>query len=166
MRIPLKEDDISDSIPPRIKIRGILETVMKEEEIVVHTDGGARGNPGPSACAFVAEINGKIIQQESSYLGTSTNNYAEYQGVLLALKWLVKNFSTTTSTFYLDSELVVRQLNGIYKVKDKKLIELFDKIKDLSKSLNYAITYKHIPRTQNKIADFLVNKELDGNIKN
>ena len=84
--------------------------------------------------------------------------------MVLALKWLVenfKNFLATTSTFYLDSELVVRQLNGIYKVKDKKLIDLFIQIKDLSKRLNCSITFKHIPRIQNKIADFLVNEELD-----
>lgn len=140
---------------------------MKEDVMIIHTDGGARGNPGPAACAFVAEIDGKIVQQDSSYLGNATNNYAEYQGVVLALQWLTenfKNFPTKESVFYLDSELVVRQLNGIYKVKDIKLIKLFDKIKDMCKVFNYPIIFQHIPRTQNKIADFLVNEELDDKI--
>jgi len=137
---------------------------MKTDGITIHTDGGARGNPGPAACAFVAEVGGKVIREESFFLDNSTNNYAEYQGVILALKWLGlnhKNFSENTATFYLDSELVVRQLSGLYKVKDKKLIELFYQVNELSKKTGLQMIYKHIPRTKNKIADFLVNEELD-----
>jgi ribonuclease HI len=139
---------------------------MKGTGIVIHTDGGSRGNPGPAACAFVAESRGKILQQESSFLGTSTNNYAEYQGVLLALKWLMeeyKNLAETTVTFYLDSELVVRQLNGLYKVKDKKLIELFYQIGEISKTIKLKIFYVNVPRAENKTADLLLNEELDRN---
>jgi ribonuclease HI len=140
---------------------------MNEGEIIIHTDGGARGNPGPAACAFVAEVGGKIIRQESNFLGESTNNYAEYRGVILALKWLNDNylsFSEKVATLYLDSELVVRQLNGTYKVKDRKLIELFQQVNELSKNISLVIYYKYIPRAKNKIADFLVNKELDRNV--
>ena len=139
---------------------------MNEDEIIIHTDGGARGNPGPAACAFVAETGGKIIRQESKFLGESTNNCAEYQGVLLAFEWLSDNYqnsSEKTATFFLDSELVVRQLNRLYKVKDKKLLELFDQVTELSKNIGFTIFYKNIPRTKNKTADFLVNKELDQN---
>lgn len=137
---------------------------MKEDGIIIHTDGGARGNPGPSACAFVAEVDGKIVQQESFFLGTSTNNHAEYQGLVLALQWLVNNskdLQVESAIFYLDSELVVRQLNGTYKVKNKKLIELFIKVNNLIKIFNHKINFVHVPRTKNKIADFLVNEELD-----
>jgi len=139
---------------------------MNEDGIVIHTDGGARGNPGPAACAFVAEVGEKIIQKESSFLDISTNNYAEYQGVILALKWLsanYKNLSATSAIFYLDSELVARQLSGVYKVKDQKLIELFLRVGKLSKNINLKIFYKSIPRSKNKVADFLVNEELDRN---
>ena len=142
---------------------------MNEEGMIIHTDGGARGNPGPAACAFVVEVEGKIVGKGSLFLGESTNNYAEYQGVLLALKWLSKNsksYSVDTITFYLDSELVVRQLTGIYKVKDKKLIDLFLQVNSLSRNLGLRILYKNIPRAKNKIADFLLNEELDRNIKN
>jgi ribonuclease HI len=137
---------------------------MNEDAIIIHADGGARGNPGPAACAFVAEMKGKIIRQESKFLDASTNNYAEYQGVLLALKWLCDNYeslSVGSAIFYLDSELVVRQLNGAYKVKDKKLIELFHQVNKLSENLSFAVSYKNIPRSKNRVADFLVNKELD-----
>lgn len=137
---------------------------MNDEGIIIHTDGGARGNPGPAACAFIAEVEGKIVQEESGFLGNSTNNYAEYHGVLLALKWLkenYKNFKVGTATFYLDSELVVRQLTGVYKVKDKKLIDLFLQAGKFIRDINLRVGYKHVPRTKNKIADLLVNQELD-----
>ena len=141
---------------------------MNEGEIIIHTDGGARGNPGLAACAFVAEVGGKIIRQESNFLGESTNNYAEYRGVILALKWLYANylnFPEKVAALYLDSELVVRQLNAVYKVKDRKLIELFQQVNELSKNISLVIYYKYIPRAKNKTADFLVNKELDKNSK-
>jgi ribonuclease HI len=138
---------------------------MNGDEIIIHTDGGARGNPGPAACSFVAETDGKIILQESKFLGESTNNYAEYQGVILAMQWLAdKSQNSNTKhqiSFYLDSELVVRQLNGVYKVKDKILFELFRQVDTLAKNTGLTISYKHVPRSNNKIADFLVNKELD-----
>ena len=139
---------------------------MNEEAVIIHTDGGARGNPGPAACAFIAEVEGKIIKQDSSFLGNSTNNYAEYQGAILALKWLrdsYKELPISNAIFYLDSELVVRQLNGIYKIKDKKLIKLSLQINELLKEIDLKIYYKSIPRTKNKIADLLVNEELDKN---
>lgn len=142
---------------------------MKDSGIIIHTDGGSRGNPGPAACAFVAEVDSKTVQQESSFLGDATNNYAEYQGVLLALKWLRENYKEIheeSATFFLDSELVVRQLNGQYKVKDKKLIELFYQIGEVSKTINLKIFFKNIPRTENTVADFLLNEELDRNTGN
>jgi ribonuclease HI len=139
---------------------------MKEDGIIIHTDGGARGNPGPAACAFVVDIGDKTIMKCSSYLGKATNNHAEYHGVLLAADWLSKNYKTYREDkviFYLDSELVVRQLSGIYKVKDNNLNEIFLQIKDLLKNIDLTIFYKHIPREKNLIADSLVNKELDLN---
>ena len=137
---------------------------MEYDEIIIHTDGGARGNPGPAACAFVAELSGKTIGKKSLFLGVSTNNCAEYQGVLLALNWLNenrKNLSAGVVTFYLDSELVARQLSGKYKVKDKKLMELFIRAINLSTKIGLKINYRNIPRAENKNADLLVNEELD-----
>lgn len=141
---------------------------MKNEGIVVHTDGGSRGNPGPAACAFVVEDNELKIYKGSKYLGIQTNNYAEYQGVILALNWLtsqstIKN-PRQTVFFYLDSELVVKQINGFYKVKDTNLKKLFVEIVTMLKKFDNNILFKNIRRENNKVADFLVNEELDRNV--
>jgi ribonuclease HI len=140
---------------------------MQNEPIIIHTDGGSRGNPGPAACAFVAEENGLEIFKSSKYLGNTTNNVAEYRAVILALEWLVDKSSLTVSgslvTFFLDSELVVKQINGLYKVKDENLRNLFFEALTLMKKFKGSINFKHIPREKNKIADLLVNQELDRN---
>ncbi len=134
-------------------------------EIIIHTDGGARGNPGPSACSFVAETNGEVLEKKSKYLGVSTNNVAEYQGVILALIWLsekINEFGDEIAiTFFLDSELIVRQILGTYKVKDEKLKGLYYEVNGLINRIGKNIFFKNIPRSKNKIADYLVNEELD-----
>lgn len=137
---------------------------MKENTIFINTDGGSRGNPGKSACAFVVKFNSKIIKHQSVFIGISTNNIAEYQAVLIALQWLVKNGENTrynNAQFLIDSELVVKQLNGIYKIKNLNIQKLVMEIKKLESIINIPINFKNIPREQNKIADSLVNKELD-----
>lgn len=135
---------------------------MKNESIIIHTDGGSRGNPGPAACAFVAEVGGRILFSSSEFLGKATNNFAEYSGVLLALKWLESAENKNNNIiFYLDSELVVKQINGLYKVKDENLRKLFFEVLEYIKKLNLQIVFKNVPREKNKTADSLVNKELD-----
>ncbi|QQG41909.1 MAG: ribonuclease HI family protein [Candidatus Woesebacteria bacterium] len=135
-------------------------------EITIHTDGGARGNPGPAACAFVATSTGKLLGEGSQFLGTTTNNVAEYKGVLLALEWLLKlkdfNSDTCTISFYLDSELIVKQLKGIYKVKNETLKKFNLEIVNIIQNNNLRVSLFNVPRSQNKEADLLVNKELDG----
>lgn len=136
-------------------------------EVSIHTDGGARGNPGPAASAFVVEKNNSVLTQGSKYLGTATNNVAEYQGVVLALDWLTQEKNKGNifnAIFFLDSELVVKQITGVYKVKDENLKTLHLKIIKVIQSYPTKILFKNIPRIQNKIADGLVNKELDSNI--
>jgi ribonuclease HI len=137
---------------------------MIGKEIIIHTDGGARGNPGPAASAFVAAKEDEVIFKESLFLGNATNNVAEYRAVILALEWLNKNpdnFSEYEINFCLDSELVVRQLNGIYKVKDQTLQKLFKNVMNLIGVCGLKITFRHVLRAENKMADFLVNEELD-----
>jgi len=133
-------------------------------EIIVRTDGGSRGNPGPAASAFVIESDDKILKKGSLYLGRNTNNFAEYKAVLLALEWLKENpqlLSDKKIIFLLDSELVVRQLNGIYKIKKPELITLNSSIINVIKDINSIVIFKNVPRSENKIADGLVNEELD-----
>ena len=139
---------------------------MVENSLTIHSDGGARGNPGPGACAFVVEQNGRVVAKGTKHLGEVTNNIAEYSGVLLAVNWLIKNPSFYLDkipvTFFMDSELVVRQLMGRYKVKDLKLRKLFEEINSLRAKLPMPINFESISREKNKLADFLVNEELDG----
>lgn len=135
---------------------------MKTDSIIIQSDGGARGNPGPAASAFVVKVDGKVIYEESFYLGTATNNQAEYRGVIIALSWLSKQKAEFgTVSFLMDSELIVRQINGIYKVKDAGLQKLYKEVLDLLSSIKSQVLFKHVPRKENKEADLLVNKELD-----
>lgn len=137
---------------------------MQKDYLVIHTDGGSRGNPGPAACAFVAELEGDIVGNGSKFLGTNTNNFAEYSGVILALNWLLKNESDYNGRdvmFLLDSELVVKQLNGIYKIKKQDLLTLSLTVRKLVTGFSGKIIFRNVPREQNKKADLLLNQELD-----
>lgn len=131
--------------------------------IKIFCDGGSRGNPGKSASAFVVEENGKVIHSGAKYLGTATNNFAEYSAVFLALNWVRenKNISEKEIVFVLDSELVARQINGVYRVKDKKLREIFSEIKSVLERIPQEILFKNVAREKNKLADALVNETLD-----
>jgi ribonuclease HI len=135
-----------------------------EDKIFIYCDGGARGNPGPAASAFVAIQDGKVIHKASKYLGKATNNIAEYGSVLLALSWLFKNYKAASNLkviVNLDSELVTKQMSGLYKVKNTKLKEMYVKGKGIESMLSTKVLYKWTPRDKNRLADFLVNKELD-----
>jgi ribonuclease HI len=140
------------------------------DQINIYCDGGARGNPGPAAAGFVVQYNGRTLHTSSNYLGTTTNNVAEYQAVILSLKWLLTNKTGLQQklnsqqfsvSFFLDSILVVNQLLGSYKVKDLKLIKLYRSAIDLIKKLDLVFSFNHIPRSQNSHADALVNQALD-----
>lgn len=134
------------------------------ESIVINCDGGARGNPGPAASAFVVKKDGKIIYEHSEFLGTATNNVAEYHGVIAGLKWINQreiNSRTKEVLFLLDSELVTKQLLGIYKTKNGTLKKLFTTAKLLESKVQKKIIYKLIPREKNTDADYLVNEALN-----
>lgn len=134
-----------------------------KRKLKVYSDGGARGNPGPAASAFIVLRSNKVIQNESKYLGNATNNFAEYTGVLMALKWLKDNLENSKEQihFLLDSELVVNQLKGKYKIKSENLKPIINQIKTVEKNILNEIIYYYIPREKNKLADYLVNKVLD-----
>lgn len=130
--------------------------------VKLYTDGGARGNPGPAAgAAILYDMHGALISKGSEYYGTGTNNQAEYKALILGLTLALEQNITAISAF-LDSELVVKQLTGLYKVKDSSLATLFSRVKALEHKFE-VVSYTHIPRSQNKEADLLVNKELDNN---
>lgn len=137
--------------------------MTRNKHIEIYCDGGARGNPGLAAVAFVVfGINGETIFKKSKFIGFTTNNVAEYRAVEQGLSWLVKKMKGYTDcTIFLDSELATKQLKGIYKVKSENLKPLYVKVKKLEQQYEGKITYQRVPREKNKLADFLVNKELD-----
>ena len=126
----------------------------------VFADGGSRGNPGHAAYAFIVKKDDQIIKEGKGYIGIATNNVAEYSALIEALKWLSNNYAAQNLQISLDSQLVVSQLNGIFKVKDSKIRDLFFKVRELEPNFPKLI-YKHIPRQQNSQADKLVNTVLD-----
>src|SRR3989339_130325 len=105
-------------------------------KLFIYCDGGARGNPGPAAIGVVIrDEHGKLVETIAKKIGSATNNVAEYSAVIAALDWVLDFAEDMELEFYLDSELVVRQLNGEYKVKDLKLKELFLTVREKTTSL-------------------------------
>jgi len=131
-------------------------------KITINTDGGSRGNPGPAAVGVVITWNDTENEKDHKVIGVATNNQAEYQALLHAchlLKGKVKKGNELE--FILDSELVVKQMRGEYKVKDKNLADLKKTIDKMLESFAVKITFTHVKREKNKEADKLVNKALD-----
>ncbi len=140
-------------------------------KLKIYTDGGARGNPGPAACAVVIKNEvGDVILKTSKYLGLATNNQAEYEAVILALQKAKSIFKCGGAKScalgeknvecYLDSELVVKHLNHQYKIKNKELQPLFIKVWNLMLDFD-SVKFTYIPREENRLADELVNRQLD-----
>jgi ribonuclease HI len=131
-------------------------------KLIVHTDGGARGNPGPGAVGVVITHGGKRIAAFGKKIGEVTNNVAEYTAVIEALKYITSHQSPVTEIqFVLDSVLVTNQLMGRYKVKDPDLRLLLLEVRQLEQEVGGSITYTVVPRAQNAQADFLVNQAFD-----
>lgn len=133
-------------------------------ELSVFCDGGARGNPGPAAIGFVVKDKaGKTLKKGGSYIGQTTNNVAEYQAVIEALGWIKASSinSINSINFFLDSRLVVNQLNGFFKIKNTKLRELIVKVRELEQAVGGNVVYRFIAREKNQEADQLVNETLD-----
>lgn len=138
--------------------------------ISVFTDGGARGNPGPAALGvYIEDETSKELARIGKVLGETTNNIAEYSAIIEGFEWLLKNkqkLNVKKVNFYMDSQLAYSQLNGLYKVKNPKIRELFFEVKKKEAELNIPVYYVHIPREKNKKADFMVNQALDNKLQN
>lgn len=130
---------------------------MKQADL--YCDGGARGNPGPAGAGAVLLIDEQVVDKTGKYLGRATNNSAEYQGLLLGLE-LARGHQVQNLAIYLDSELIVKQILGTYKVKHAGLLPLWQAVKkELGRFNNWSI--KHVPRSMNKLADQMVNQAID-----
>jgi ribonuclease HI len=133
-------------------------------KLIAFTDGASRGNPGEAAIGIVIKSEDKTtIETHKKYLGTATNNIAEYTALLVCVE-TIKNSETLKCTDLVvntDSELMTRQMNGEYKVKDAGLKVLFQKVKSALGSAPFKFSIRHIPRSLNKEADALANEVLD-----
>lgn len=130
----------------------------------LYTDGASKGNPGPAGAGWVLENDqDSILVKESSFLGEATNNEAEYQALILGVKKALA-CEVEEIRIFMDSELVVRQLSGLYRVKNPRLSILFKQVKDLlSRFSSYVII--HIPRENNREADRMANEAIRNNTK-
>lgn len=138
-------------------------------EIIINSDGGSRGNPGPAGFGYVIKTDNKKIKtiEGNGFIGTATNNQAEYQGVIAAMEKtvsLIKDLNYTEKVHIkvlLDSLLIVEQMNGKYKIKNEGLKPLFWRIRELILEINGNVVFSHIPREKNSEADELVNDAID-----
>lgn len=135
---------------------------MRDLHLRIFTDGGSRGNPGPAGCGAVIQDadTGEIVRELYKYIGETTNNQAEYQAVILGLTEAL-NLHPETIMIVADSELLVRQLTGVYRVKNEELAKRFLEVRNLETRLGKPVRYRHVPREQNKLADGLANKAMD-----
>ena len=129
------------------------------QKLIINTDGGSRNNPGPAGIGVVfSDEKGETLATFKEYIGEATNNVAEYKALILALT-KAQDFQVDEIECRLDSELVVKQLNGLYKVKDANMKELFTKVQELV--FFKPVKFVHVRREFNKLADKLVNEVID-----
>lgn len=128
--------------------------------INLFTDGGSRGNPGDSAIgAVLYDETGHTVAEISEYIGITTNNQAEYRALIAALQ-RAKELGAATVNVFADSELMIKQMKGVYRVKNPELAHRFMEAITLARSFS-KVTFTHVRREKNKVADALVNKALD-----
>lgn len=131
---------------------------------LIQTDGGARGNPGPAAIGVRLSKNGEEITKYGKRIGETTNNVAEYQALVSAWQTLVDTIPLAERGEVLvkmDSELIIKQMRGEYRIKNLELTRYAIKIKSLEREWGSKASYQHVPRSENQICDSLVNSALD-----
>ena len=150
----------SEPVSAGTAARTVDITGMTISELIVHADGASRGNPGPAAAAVVAyDTDGTELTSRAKRLGKATNNVAEYSACILALE-LAADFGAPNVTIRMDSELVVKQMNGEYKIKNENLAVLAGEARELAAGFDRCV-WEHVPRARNAAADKLANEILD-----
>ena len=159
LTITLKAEDVDLS---RL-IEAYFNPQPAQAMVIMFCDGGSRGNPGPGACAYVLlDDQEKVLKQGGKYFEYCTNNQAEYWGLKMGVSAALAAGMTRLS-IHMDSQLIVRQIKGEYKIKNKDLLPLYKGVKeDLAKMQEYKIVY--VPRRYNQLADSLANQIMDENI--
>lgn len=155
--------NLSQRTTPLLKqtaTRNDEEITSSLDHVIIYTDGGSRGNPGPSASGYIImNDREQVVHEGGTYLGITTNNQAEYQGVRLGLE-KARELGAKRVDFRIDSLLVVNQMNGIYHIKNRELWPIHERIKELIGSFD-KVTFTHVKREFNQLADGMVNKTLD-----
>jgi ribonuclease HI len=140
------------------------DNLSTSESVIIYTDGGSRGNPGPSASGFVViNKDQHVVAEGGAYLGFTTNNVAEYEAVYLALE-RAQEMNASHIDLRLDSQLVANQMNGVYKIRHADLLPIYNRIKEIAKTFQ-RVSFTHVRREHNKLADGVVNKILDAHEK-
>jgi probable phosphoglycerate mutase len=142
----------------------IYDLGFTDMKLLLSTDGGSRGNPGPAAYGYVIQDitsgAGIILEKCGNYLGSTTNNIAEYEGLIAGISWVVKNYPNSELLIKMDSLLIVNQVKGTFKVKNPGLSPKYQEVKGLlSKLSKWSIS--HTYREGNSLADSIVNETLD-----
>ena len=134
--------------------------------LTVYSDGGSRGNPGPSAYAIVVTSSGRVLHEHSEFLGVHTNNYAEYRGLIAAINKAIE-MGADEAEFVMDSQLVIRQMTGEYRVKNPDMAVLHADAEALAELIPN-VSYRNVRRSEEFIprADALLNEEMDRNAGN
>jgi ribonuclease HI len=160
-----KDRDLAEKIDQLLQapVEKVIKPAQVVKEIKLYADGGSRGNPGPSASGYVLlDMNNDIIFKGGVYLGITTNNQAEYQALKFGLE-AAQKMGVREVDVYMDSLLVINQLKGIFKVKNRDLWPIYEAIKELATQFK-KISYTHVPRELNKLADAEVNSTLDAEL--
>lgn len=154
----IQQEKITDQTIEKVGLND--DKITPNTDAIIYTDGGSRGNPGPSACGYVIMDQGqRVVARGGEYLGITTNNQAEYHGVRLSLEKAVE-LGFRCIDMRLDSMLVVNQMNGVYTIKNRELWPINERIRDLMLQFE-RVTFRHVPRELNQLADGEVNRALD-----
>ncbi|MFZ1249451.1 MAG: reverse transcriptase-like protein [Candidatus Saccharimonadales bacterium] len=154
-------DAVIDAKSEKNLANGVEKNTTKITEVQLYADGGSRGNPGPSACGFVVlNMDGRVLLRKGKYIGITTNNQAEYQALKLGLEEILHTFQSRSVHVYMDSLLVVNQMKRIFKIRNRDLWPVHDAIQQMLLQFE-KVSFDHIPRELNKLADAEVNKALD-----
>ncbi|GAB0174458.1 MAG: hypothetical protein HHAS10_03370 [Candidatus Altimarinota bacterium] len=142
-------------------MRANIQEIFLMNKILVYTDGGSRGNPGPSGCGvYITDSNGVPIERRHKFIGYATNNIAEYTAAFLGINRAIE-LGAEEILFYADSELLIKQLTGVYKIKNPELKKIAGEITTRIQDWGGKISFTHIFREQNKEADRLSNVAMD-----
>jgi mutator protein MutT len=154
----IQQDEVTEKTVDKTVISDVNKS--SDDAVIIYSDGGSRGNPGPSAAGYIILNNRQeVVTEGGEYLGITTNNQAEYQGVRLGLEKAIE-LGFKKVDFKLDSMLVVNQMKGYYKIKNRELWPINERIRMLMTKFD-RVTFTHVNRQFNQLADGIVNKTLD-----